>query len=186
MVAGGDRLLSGVFYDPAAKRFPLRDDWLLSVAGHAALKWLMLAFWASCFAYGPRWRRGALNMVLIALVVSLVKHSSPFPCPWDLPEYGGSAQGGACLPAAHPLTGFALFGLYFSLHGTSPRAARAALAAAWLIGLVAGAVQVARGAHFASHVLWTAWTAWIVAWCADTLIHPETVRAGAVGSLKES
>ena len=43
-----------------------------------------------------------------------------------------------------------------------PRKARAVLCAAWIIGLAAGAVQVARGAHFVSHVLWTAWVAWAV------------------------
>ncbi len=33
-------------------------------------------------------------------------------------------------------------------------------ALALALGLAAAAVQVARGAHFASHALWTAWVAW--------------------------
>jgi membrane-associated PAP2 superfamily phosphatase len=65
------------------------------------------------------------------------------------------------------VSGFALFGLYFSLP-TDRR--RTALIAAWAIGLAAGVVQVARGAHFASHVLWTAWVAWTVTLAADALI----------------
>jgi membrane-associated PAP2 superfamily phosphatase len=67
------------------------------------------------------------------------------------------------------VVGFALFGLYFALRDERPRAARAALLAAWIIGLAAGAVQIARGAHFASHVLWTAWVAWTVTLAAAAL-----------------
>jgi membrane-associated PAP2 superfamily phosphatase len=59
------------------------------------------------------------------------------------------------------VSGFALFGLYLAL-ASNRRTARGVLSAAWLIGLAAGAVQVARGAHFASHVLWAAWVAWAV------------------------
>ena len=133
------------------------------MVGHTGLKWAMVAFWAGCLLAGGAWRRGAAYMALIALVVSLAKHYSPYSCPWDLPEFGGSApQTGRCLPAAHPVSGFALFGLYESLRGKHPRSARAALAAAWIVGLAAGVVQVARGAHFPSHVLWTAWVAWAV------------------------
>lgn len=151
------------FYDPGLRGFPLKDAWLLSAAGHTGLKWLMVAFWACCLALGGAWRRGAIYMAVIALAVLLLKRYSPYSCPWDLVEYGGSKpDAGGCLPAAHPLSGFALFGLWAALRLQRPRAARAALAAAWLIGLLAGAVQLARGAHFASHVLWTAWVAWAV------------------------
>jgi membrane-associated PAP2 superfamily phosphatase len=67
------------------------------------------------------------------------------------------------------VVGFALFGLYFALRRGRPAAARAALVAAWVIGLAAGAVQIARGAHFASHVLWSAWVAWAVTLAAAGL-----------------
>ncbi len=132
----------------------------------------MVGFWLACVAWRPL-RRGALYMALAALAVGLLKASSPWSCPWDLVEWGGRypAPGpGGCLPAGHPSTGFALFGLYASLKNTSPRAAHTALAAAWVIGLAAGAVQVARGAHFASHVLWTAWVAWAVTLAAAALL----------------
>jgi len=129
----------------------------------------MLGFWVFCVAWRPL-RRGALYMALAALAVTLLKSASPYSCPWDLVEWGGrhAPPGpGRCLPAGHPVSGFALFGLYFSLP-TDRR--RTALVAAWAIGLAAGAVQVARGAHFASHVLWTAWVAWTVTLAADALI----------------
>jgi membrane-associated PAP2 superfamily phosphatase len=157
-----DRALSAPFYDPALRAFPLKDAWLLAVPGHAGLKWLMVAFWALCLARGGDWRRGALYMAAIALVVSLLKHYSPYSCPWDLPDYGGGKpDAGACVPAAHPVSGFALFGLSLAL-ADEPRKARIVMCAGWIIGLAAGAVQVARGAHFVSHVLWTAWVAWAV------------------------
>jgi membrane-associated PAP2 superfamily phosphatase len=42
------------------------------------------------------------------------------------------------------------------------------------MGLAAGAIQLARGAHFASHVLWTAWIA-----SAITLLLAAVVRLRA-------
>lgn len=158
---GLDRSISSLAYDAGQRRFPLKDAWLLAVPGHTGLKWLMLGFWLFCLAWGGALRRGALYMAVIALVVSLLKHYSPVSCPWDLLDYGGTKPDtGRCLPAAHPLTGFALFGLYLALRDGNPRAARYALAAGWIIGLAAGAIQIARGAHFLSHALWTAWVAW--------------------------
>jgi membrane-associated PAP2 superfamily phosphatase len=158
---GADRFLADLFYDPARRAFPLKDTWLLAVPGHEWLKWAALAVWGLCLALGGPFRRGALYAGVVALAIAALRQYSPFACPWDLLEYGGTKpDAGRCLPAAHPLTGFAFFGLYFSLRDARPRLAVAALAAAWLVGLAAGAVQMARGAHFASHVLWTAWLAW--------------------------
>src|SRR3954468_9753769 len=160
-LGGADRALTSMFFDATSGSFPLRDAWLLAVIGHTVLKWTMLGIWALCFALGGALRRGAIYMAAIVLAVLLLKHYSPVSCPWDLIEYGGrEPQAGRCLPAAHPLTGFALFGLYLALRQDPRRAAGGVLAAAWVIGLAAGAVQLARGAHFASHVLWTAWVAW--------------------------
>ena len=168
--AGVDRRVVALAYDPELRRFPLQHSWALEKLGHDALKWAMVAFWILCLAWRPL-RRGALYMALAATLVTLLKHASAHSCPWDLAEYGAAAVAGAgrCRPAGHPVVGFALFGLYFALRGERPAAARAALLAAWLIGLAAGAVQVARGAHFPSHVLWTAWVAWAVTRAADAL-----------------
>jgi membrane-associated PAP2 superfamily phosphatase len=160
-LAGADRALTALFYDAGRNGFPLKDAWLLAVPGHTGLKYLMLGFWLLCLAWGGPLRRGALYMLAIVAAVQVLKYFSPYSCPWDLVAYGGSNPlEGRCLPAAHPLTGFALFGLYLALRESKSRAAWVVLAAAWLIGLAAGAIQVARGAHFASHALWTAWVAW--------------------------
>jgi membrane-associated PAP2 superfamily phosphatase len=165
---GLDRAIAELAYDRQLGRFPLRDAWALAVLGHDVLKWTVVAFWVACLAWKPL-RRGALYMALAAAAVALLKQASSDSCPWELAAYGGaSATGsGRCSPAGHPVVGFALFGLYFALRAERPAAAHAALAAAWIIGLAAGAVQLARGAHFASHVLWTAWVAWTVAYAAN-------------------
>ncbi|HEY7241402.1 MAG TPA: hypothetical protein VH600_19680 [Burkholderiales bacterium] len=139
--AGLDRRLTALAYDPAARGFPLQHSRVLEVALHDWLKWSMAACWAFCLA-SPPLRRGALYMALAAAAVLLLRATSLYSCPWDLPQYGGGSL------------------------------ARAALAAAWIIGLAAGAIQVARGAHFASHVLWTAWVAWTVTLAAARLAPP--------------
>jgi membrane-associated PAP2 superfamily phosphatase len=145
----------------------------------AAAIWLVfehggLDRWITALAYDAASHRFPLQharALEIALHDWLKRASSGHSCPWDLPQYGAASVGGPghCSPAAHPLVGFALFGLYFALRQERPAAARAALAAAWIIGLGAGAIQVARGAHFASHVLWTAWVAWAVTLAAARL-----------------
>jgi membrane-associated PAP2 superfamily phosphatase len=159
-----DGQLIAPFYDAQARSFRLRDAAALETLGHTGLKWLMVGFWLFCVVWGGALRRGAVYMALIVAAVVALKQYSPYSCPFDLPDYGGTRPlAGRCLPAAHPVIGFALAGLYLALRNRGERrAARHALAAALLIGMAAGAVQVARGAHFPSHVLWTAWVAWAV------------------------
>jgi membrane-associated PAP2 superfamily phosphatase len=62
-----------------------------------------------------------------------------------------------------------------------PSIARAAisLCATLLVGFAAGAVQVARGAHFASHVLWTACIAYGVNLALERLLALRRARAGS-------
>jgi membrane-associated PAP2 superfamily phosphatase len=170
--AGLDRWLTALAYDSASHRFPLQHSQALEIALHDGIKWAMVAFWIVCLAWRPL-RRGALYMAIAAVAVLLLRALSAHSCPWDLPQYGAAslAGPGRCSPAAHPLAGFALFGLYFALRPERrAAAARAALVAAWILGLGAGAIQVARGAHFASHVLWTAWVAWAVTLAASRLV----------------
>jgi membrane-associated PAP2 superfamily phosphatase len=182
-LTGLDATVSGLAFDTHAGLFPFKDQWWLRVAGHTALKWLMLTFWLACLAAGGAYRRGALHMAAIAIAVNLLREWSPYSCPWDLPAFGGSAPDtGRCLPAAHPLTGFAWFGLYEVLRNGKVRAARVVLAGACVVGVLAGAVQVARGAHFVSHVLWTAGICWLLALLLGRLkgleeqSHPDEAR----------
>ena len=178
--SGLDLRISALAYSPGQRAFPQRDAWLFAVLGHSALKYFAVSLWGALLvvaAAAPRWRRIALHawagMTLVAFAVAGLRELSAHSCPWDLAQFGGTAQWfppfgavppdpgpGRCLPAAHASSGFALFALYFALRDAHPRLARAALALAWALGLAAGAVQVVRGAHFASHALWTAWIAW--------------------------
>jgi membrane-associated PAP2 superfamily phosphatase len=178
--SGLDLRISALAYSPEQRAFPLRDAWLFAVAGHTALKFAALSLWFALLVTAlaaPRWRRIALHAwlgtTLAAFAVGGLRELSAHSCPWDLAQFGGTAQWfplfgeasaqpgpGRCLPAAHASSGFALFALYFALRDAHPRLARAALALAWIVGLTAGAVQVVRGAHFPSHALWTAWIAW--------------------------
>jgi len=168
--SGLDFRISALAYSSAAHGFPLKDAWLFAVLGHSALKYFAVGVWCALLvvaAAAPRWRRPALHawlgIALAAFAVAGLRELSAHSCPWDLAQFGGTAQWFPVfgeVPAAHASTGFALFALYFALRDLQPRLARWALAAAWVLGLTAAAVQVARGAHFASHALWTAWIAW--------------------------
>jgi membrane-associated PAP2 superfamily phosphatase len=178
--SGLDFSISALAYSPQARGFPLKDAWLFAVAGHSGLKYLAVGLWCALLAIAvvaPRWRRAALHaflgIALAALAVNGLRALSAHSCPWDLASFGGTARWfplfgevpaepgpGHCLPSGHASSGFALFALYFALRDSQPRLARRALAMAWLLGLAAAFVQVARGAHFASHALWTAWICW--------------------------
>jgi membrane-associated PAP2 superfamily phosphatase len=177
-----DFRLSALAYSPEAHDFPLRGAWVTAVLGHSGLKHLGVLLLTSLVvvAIASRaWRREALHAALGALLAAALathlRSISAHSCPWDLVQFGGSAQWfpifgalpadpgpGRCLPSGHASSGFALMSLYFALRDGHPRLARAGLGLAVALGLVATAVQVARGAHFASHGLWTAWLVWAV------------------------
>lgn len=187
---GLDRALAHVF--GSASGFPMRDQWFFVQVLHEdarRLGWLLVLF----LALGVWWPTGILRRIdlgerlqwalsaLLALgVVSVLKNLSSTSCPWDLAEFGGVARyashwalgvvdggGGRCFPAGHASAGFAFLGGYFSLRRRQPRAARWCLAGAVAAGLILGAAQQVRGAHFMSHTLWTGWLCWTSAWLYD-------------------
>lgn len=124
---------------------------------------------------GERWRWLAVT-VLCLLAVPTLKQGSLTSCPWDLAEFGGRAAyvphwlpgvadggPGHCFPSGHATAAFAFLGQFFLWREHSPRRARAWLLGVLLAGLLFGAAQLVRGAHFASHTLWTAWLCWAIA-----------------------
>jgi membrane-associated PAP2 superfamily phosphatase len=126
-------------------------------------------------AYRQELLFAAAAALAAAAIVSVLKHFSDHACPWDLAWFGGtatyrpllSAPADAapihgCFPAAHPLSGYAWLAAGLSLYPLAPRLARRWWSLAFALGTLFGAVQVARGAHFPSHVLWSAWAAWAV------------------------
>lgn len=184
-----DLTIARWFFDDVRRIFPLTNDWLLKTVLHdaartiSAVAALTLLGITITSLVTPRLRavrahRGALLYTSIATVataaiVGALKHFSSHACPWDLAMFGGSAvyhpllgahaaapNVAGCFPAAHPLAGYAWLAVGFALYPIARRRAWQAWAAAFAFGTLFGAVQIARGAHFLSHVLWSAWVVW--------------------------
>jgi membrane-associated PAP2 superfamily phosphatase len=186
-----DLAIARWFFDDARQLFPLANHWLLKNVLHdaartasAAAALALLGMAAAVCATPPATRLHAYRQELMfaavasfaaAAIVGALKHFSAHACPWDLVSFGGaapyhpllSAPGGApsvhgCFPAAHPLSGYAWLAAGFSVYPLAPRLARLWWNIAFALGTLFGAVQIARGAHFPSHVLWSAWVVWAV------------------------
>lgn len=169
-----------------AHGFALRDAWWTRGLLHEGGRWLAgsalaLQAWdvARPVMPGPtraQRRYWLLVTAALMLLVPLLKLFSTTSCPWDLAMFGGGAAyvphwlpgvadrgPGHCFPSGHAVSAFAFFGLYFLWRPHRPGAARVLLAATLAAGAVAGWVQVARGAHFPSHALWSGWLCWSLA-----------------------
>lgn len=201
--SGADLAVAGLAGGPAG--FPGKDS-LWAARGHAwgrnasgiALAGLLVAI---AIPFGPlrvldRGQRLALFLVTAGamLLVTALKHASATSCPWDLQAFGGTARHlshwrwgqsdggpGRCFPAGHASAAFGFVAGYFALRLARPRAARAWLAAALLAGLAFGLVQQWRGAHFASHTLWTAWLCWTFALACHSVQLSRQDHAAAAG-----
>lgn len=201
-----DAAISQYYYDPAQGVFPLRNHVVLEGWLHGVLRrvlWLspviVLGFLLlSVHKQGWSLQSKQLLWLLLAqlaapLVVSyLKKHTSPI-CPWDSLEYGGSLAhpafsfvtsklAGNCFPAGHPSGGWALIAYAYFWRVSNPKRANMALLAALALGALMAWVQIARGAHLLSHVLWTLWVCWLVIalmyWAAWPRAKPNTITAG--------
>ena len=191
-----------------ARGFALTHDWWLQEVLHTGARQLA---WALVLALAvmvwrplgplralPRADRVGLlaGMLLAALAVQLLKRASVTSCPWDLAEFGGSAHyvshwawgvadggGGHCFPAGHASTAFSFLAGWFWLRPWAPRAARAWLALTLAAGALFGAVQMARGAHYLSHVLWAGWCCWLVGGLAWFAVQAWRARRHAAAAL---
>lgn len=184
--------------------FPWRDHPLTSTLLHeggrwlsglallwfALLAWRPLGWWSRVPAATRRWQLAAVVLCLVA--IPLLKKASLTSCPWDLAEFGGraaylshwalgQADGGPghCFPSGHASGAFAFLAGYFALRKHDGRRSRAWLAGVVSFGLLFGAAQTLRGAHYPSHTLYTAWICWSL--CASTfhLAHCFTRHTGA-------
>ncbi len=179
--------LSNLFFDAQQQRFTLRGHPILNVWLHTGIKWVMVcvALVSLALAISAHWLvklkpyQSALFWVFIGMVLStsavaILKHDSMHACPWDLTIYGGDlpffdlfknppagTKSGGCFPAGHPSGGFALMAFYFAFRRYRARFAGAMLWLGILMGLAMGLVQIIRGAHFLSHVLWSGWVVWL-------------------------
>ena len=181
--------------------FALRDSgWtstLLHEGGRLAawvtLAAVTLALWRTPSPQQPsRAQRGAwiVVMLLCILAVPALKRFSPTSCPWDLAEFGGVATyvshwrlgladggSGRCFPSGHAVAAFGFFGMYFLWRAHSALRARAWLVGVLFAGLVFGLAQLARGAHYPSHTLWSAWACWALCVAASSLPGLQSVSA---------
>ncbi len=195
-----------------AQGFPWRDAWVTRSLLHDGGRWASALVLAGLLigllrrqagaAASPKAGWAALGMVLLnLLLVPGVKRSSATSCPWDLAEFGGSAQfvthwnfgvfdggPGHCFPSGHAVAAFAFIAMYFAWRDARPGPARAWLFGALAAGALFGAAQVLRGAHFVSHVAWSAWACWTLPAALDALSRfrrrrrPPAAGVAAVGS----
>lgn len=123
------------------------------------------------------------------LLIPFIKNRSLVSCPWDLAQFGGAARHvphwalqawaglgdggpGRCFPSGHASAAFSFVTGWFVLRGQSGRAARRWLVGVAALGLVFGTAQVLRGAHYPSHVAWTALICWVVSAAAWHAVRP--------------
>lgn len=203
---GLDVSLSALFYTPG-KGFRLWHDWLLEKVFHdwvkeitrAVVLLLALAAFASLRLERLRHLRLPLWYVLItallaAAAVTAVKHLSLQTCPVGLEMFGGKepyfslldpvpagVRSGQCWPGGHAASAFAFFPLVFAArHLGRRRLERSLFWFVMLFGLMLTMTQVARGAHFFSHQVWTALICWYVSLAAAWLALSPRRRAPRV------
>ncbi len=174
-----------------AQGFPLKEQpWLSELVhrrGQQIADGLFLLMWLLVWRpWGP-WRAltrrerlaSALAVTASVLSVSVLKHFSLTSCPWDLQLFGGTANhvshwawgvkdngGGKCFPGGHASSAFGFLALslpfLLSAQAGLRRHGWRLLLATVVVGLVFGATQTVRGAHYPSHTFWTAWICWTV------------------------
>lgn len=204
-LSGADFALSA--WAGGAQGFPLREHWITArllhdggrgAAGVALAVLAMLALLPPRpAAAGPsrREKLGWLAVVIAAMVLApLLKRGSHTSCPWDLAAFGGSVPyvghwvlgvfdggPGHCFPSGHAVAAWAFLGLGFQWRPWRPALARWLFAAVVLAGTVFALAQLARGAHFLSHSLWSAWLCLALAVAAEPWLRPR--QAAAAGPL---
>jgi membrane-associated PAP2 superfamily phosphatase len=168
--------------------FPWVDAWFTKVLLHQGGRWLagallvlqLAALWRRPGAGQPRRseRAVALCITVAAMAwVPVLKRLSHTSCPYNLKEFGGTVPyvphwvlnvvdggPGHCFPSGHAVAAFGFFSLYFLWRSHSPARARAWLCGVLAMGSLFAWAQLVRGAHFASHSMWSAW--WCYGVCA--------------------
>lgn len=121
------------------------------------------------------------SSLLCAGLVAWLKSLSAHSCPWDLAAFGGTSGffylgasipdftlnlgPGKCFPSGHASVGWMWVGLLFITSSS-----RGLTIFKWLVialSVLVSVTQVARGAHFPSHVLMTA----VICWVSSALVY---------------
>ena len=200
-VSGADLTVTRWYGGPGG--FAWRDAWLTRTLFHdggrlaagvllGVLAWdLARPIWA-----GPTRSERAFWLAVVVVSMLLVpahKRMSLTSCPWELAEFGGQARyvshwlrgvvdggPGHCFPSGHAVAAFGFIGLYFLWRPHRPAAARAVLLAVCVAGVLFAWAQLARGAHYLSHSLWTGWLSAALAWTALWVAPRVPASPGAV------
>jgi membrane-associated PAP2 superfamily phosphatase len=201
--SGADLALSA--WAGGAAGFPLRQHVLLRAVLHDGGRLLALVVLALLVAdaahplvAGPtrsERRLGLLLVVVAAVAVPALKRYSATSCPWDLAAFGGSVPyvphwrlgpidggPGHCFPSGHAVSAFAFLGVGFAWQRSRPMLARAWWIGVGVCGVLFGAAQLLRGAHYLSHTLWSAWLCWAIAaggWAAAAAARRSTADHAA-------
>jgi len=159
--------------------------------GGRLLAWVMIALLA-WDAWTLRWsgpsrrlRWAAIALVLLATVmISTFKRLSDTSCPWDMLEFGGQwpyvphwllqvrdGGPGRCFPSGHASAAFAFLLAWAVWRPFNAVVARRMLVLVLLLGSLFAWVQMARGAHYLSHSMWTAWLCWAMALLAGSTLN---------------
>jgi membrane-associated PAP2 superfamily phosphatase len=189
--SGLDTALSSYFYDTEQHRFLIGTNSWIELLGHRVGKSVVLTIWILLLTAAiaapiiPRlvkhrkllWTL-VLAMALGPVLVTLLKDMNSHACPWNLKAYGGPteysaswfvsrAEAGHCFPGGHAAGGFSLVAIAFA--GAALQRPGLCRIGLWLglgVGAAFSILQVAKGAHFMSHNLWSAaidlWTAALV------------------------
>lgn len=181
-----DLAISAWVFNPESRQFPLQHHWLFEQVLHHAFKGAAyglgivgILFCLYAVRHEIPWfsRRqaclAASGTLLIPLLTTLLKQLTNRHCPWDVVDFGGYAPyvslfattpadivQGRCFPAGHAAAGFVWLVWFLALRSTRPRWANWACYGGVCAGALAGLDRLMQGAHFLSHVLWSAWLAW--------------------------
>lgn len=192
-----DFWIAYLFFDASTDQFPLRISPGLIFWGHTVLQAITVWAWVLCIGLAIAsnwiavlrpWRRVLTVFVVMAgvaaYIVQTLKGASVHSCPWDINTFGGQAAWfplfekannltgpGRCWPGGHASGGFAIGAAYFALRESKRQLARWMLALGLAFGVVMSLVQMARGAHFLSHNLWSLWLVWATCFVIDLALH---------------
>jgi membrane-associated PAP2 superfamily phosphatase len=200
-----DRAVARWFFDSGGSVFPLRYNMFLETVLHQWTKYVVVliacltitAFLLSFILTALKPQRRvllflALSLILAPTTVSGLKLATNRHCPWDLQEFGGflpytrlleppppGLKPGQCFPAGHASTGFVLMAFYFAGRARRrPDLAQAGLATGLASGMALGLGRMLQGAHFLSHVLWSAVVCWsVMALLYAVILRPQELAA---------
>lgn len=173
-----DMTLTRLFFDPQTGTFPLRHAWLWSTVLHDGLRELSAMAWLSLLIVTlSAWQRSRMDLyqpmrytllasAAVLLMNGLLRNMSAHSCPWALSGLGGDADyfrllapvpahpgPGHCLPSGHAASAFMWWPAVHACQRWRPQTALPATLLIILLGSLCGLTQIARGAHFLSHIL---------------------------------